>query len=101
MLAKFSQEWPQQHQREDGIDRHAQRTRQQGPEISVADLKADFRARLLATPAADPSSPVRLPGQSEMQNRHRQLRDGVDIELADVEKLHELSERRSTVGGIQ
>lgn len=62
---------------------------------------ADFRERLLATPAADPSSPVRLPGQLEMQNRRRQLRDGVDIELADVTKLRELSERPSTLKGVQ
>jgi LDH2 family malate/lactate/ureidoglycolate dehydrogenase len=62
---------------------------------------ADFRARLLATPAADPKSPVRLPGQQEIQNRYRQQRDGVDIERADVEKLRELSEHRSPAGGIQ
>jgi LDH2 family malate/lactate/ureidoglycolate dehydrogenase len=70
-------------------------------EDELRQRTTDFRARLLATPAADPSSPVRLPGQSEMQNRHRQLRDGVDIELADVGKLRELSERPSTVGGVQ
>lgn len=62
---------------------------------------ADFRSRLLATPAADPSSPVRLPGQREMQNRHRQEREGVDIELADVEKLRQLSMRQSSLGGLQ
>jgi LDH2 family malate/lactate/ureidoglycolate dehydrogenase len=70
-------------------------------EDELSQRIADFRDRLLATPAADPSSPVRLPGQLEMQNRHRQQREGVDIELADVEKLRQLSERRPTLRGVQ
>jgi LDH2 family malate/lactate/ureidoglycolate dehydrogenase len=61
---------------------------------SVSELRSrteDFRERLLATPPADPAAPVRLPGQSELENLRRQQRDGVDIESADIEKLRELS----------
>ncbi|MBN3458901.1 Ldh family oxidoreductase [Mycobacterium sp. DSM 3803] len=61
----------------------------------------DFRERLLATPAADPSSPVRLPGQLELQNRRRQQREGVDIAVADLDKLRHLSELRVSAGGTQ
>lgn len=61
------------------------------PRDELAGRITDFRSRLLATPAADPASPVRLPGQSEMANFHRQSKDGIDIETADIELLHKLS----------
>lgn len=62
-----------------------------GPREEMAERVADFRSRLLATPAADPASPVRLPGQSEMANYHRQSAEGIDIEAADLELLRKLS----------
>lgn len=61
------------------------------PREELVGRFTDFRSRLLATPAADPASPVRLPGQSEMANFHRQSSDGIDIEIADIELLRKLS----------
>lgn len=68
---------------------------------SVSELQSrteDFRERLLSTPPADPAAPVRLPGQSELDNLRRQQRDGIDIASADLEKLRELSVAPSNVG---
>jgi LDH2 family malate/lactate/ureidoglycolate dehydrogenase len=50
----------------------------------------DFASRLLSTPAADPANPVRLPGQLEMQRYHQQVRDGIQIDAADVQALRTL-----------
>ncbi|MBK1787825.1 Ldh family oxidoreductase [Prauserella cavernicola] len=60
-----------------------------------AERVSDFRARLLATPAADPDRPVQLPGQRELENHRRQSAEGVDIEIADLEALRNLA-RAST-----
>lgn len=62
---------------------------------------ADFRDRLLSTPAADPAAPVRLPGQSEMANLRRQQSGGIDIHITDVEKLRELSSHSAHAGEFQ
>lgn len=51
----------------------------------------DFRRRVLATPAADPGNPVRLPGQHEIGLLERQMREGVEIESEDLESLRALA----------
>jgi LDH2 family malate/lactate/ureidoglycolate dehydrogenase len=61
-----------------------------GSRDELTERIEDFRSRLLATPAADPASPVRLPGQSEMSNFHRQATEGIDIEVADLSLLQKL-----------
>lgn len=61
------------------------------PPEQLAQRVGDFCSRLLATPAADPASPVRLPGQSELAALRRQTLDGVDIGIADVEALEKLA----------
>jgi LDH2 family malate/lactate/ureidoglycolate dehydrogenase len=53
----------------------------------LADRVADFAAIVHDTPAADPSSPVRLPGEREMAQMKRQQREGIDVPAALVEKL--------------
>lgn len=72
-----------------------------GPKDELHSRTSDFRERLLATPPADPAAPVRLPGQSELENRRRQCRDGVDIESADIDKLREISSHPSNAAGVQ
>ena len=56
----------------------------------LRDRLAEFRSRLLETPAADPAAPVRLPGQREMEEYHRQVADGVDVDVADLHALQQL-----------
>lgn len=68
------------------------------PFCSTEELRArtaDFRQRLFDTPPTDPASPVRLPGQLELQNWKRQRRDGVEIPASDLDRMHELSAVRS------
>ena len=53
----------------------------------------DFARILHDTPPADPSHPVRVPGESELDRLERQRRDGIDLDPAVVAKLEELARR--------
>lgn len=72
-----------------------------GSRAQLQERAADFRTRLLATPPADPASPVRLPGQAEIGNLRRQQRGGVEIPVADIDKLRQLSAHPSHAGGVK
>jgi LDH2 family malate/lactate/ureidoglycolate dehydrogenase len=54
---------------------------------------ADFAAIVHDTPAADPASPVRLPGEREMAEMKRQRLDGIDVDVALVNKLESWASR--------
>jgi LDH2 family malate/lactate/ureidoglycolate dehydrogenase len=56
-------------------------------ERTLHDRIEDFIATLHVTPAADPARPVLVPGEPEMANYHRQLRDGVTLAAADLDAL--------------
>ena len=51
---------------------------------------SDFAAILHGTAAADPSQPVRVPGESELARLEKQRRDGIEIDDAVLEKLRKL-----------
>ena len=53
----------------------------------LAERVNDFAAIVHGTPAADPSKPVRLPGEIEMENFRRNRRDGIEIDPALRAKL--------------
>lgn len=57
----------------------------------LAERMQDFAAILHGTPAADPSRPVLLPGQIELDNLERQRREGIEIDEALLAKLRELA----------
>ncbi len=50
-----------------------------------------FRAILHETPAADPTAPVRLPGEASMARHRQRLEQGVPVAVADLARLHELA----------
>jgi len=52
---------------------------------------ADFTAILHDTPAADPASPVMLPGEREMTSLARGRQEGVRVAEADLQKLRTLA----------
>jgi LDH2 family malate/lactate/ureidoglycolate dehydrogenase len=58
---------------------------------ALAARMTDFAAVLHETPAADPSSPVRVPGELELATYHRQSREGVEIPVEDLTALEELA----------
>jgi LDH2 family malate/lactate/ureidoglycolate dehydrogenase len=53
----------------------------------LAGRVADFAAIVHGTPAANPSQPVRLPGEREMSEMKRQQRDGIEVDGTLVKKL--------------
>ena len=53
----------------------------------LAERMNDFAAILHDTPAADPSKPVLVPGERELEALERQLRDGIDLDPAVLAKL--------------
>jgi LDH2 family malate/lactate/ureidoglycolate dehydrogenase len=59
----------------------------------LAGRVADFAAIVHDTPAADPATPVRLPGEREMQEMKRQQRDGIHVDPVLVEKLEAWASR--------
>lgn len=59
----------------------------------LAERVADFAAIVHDTPAADPESPVRLPGEREMGEMKRQRREGIDVDAALVKKLETWASR--------
>jgi LDH2 family malate/lactate/ureidoglycolate dehydrogenase len=61
------------------------------PKATLAERMADFAGILHATPAADPHTPVRLPGELELARYHRQLRDGVTVDRDVLAALGELA----------
>lgn len=59
---------------------------------------ADFASILYGTPAADPATPVMLPGEREMAAMKRQRRDGVRVVAADLAKIEALAGARPDEG---
>jgi ureidoglycolate dehydrogenase (NAD+) len=57
----------------------------------LAARMGDFASILHATPPADPSMPVRVPGELELDKLERRRREGLDIGDAVLEKLRVLS----------
>jgi ureidoglycolate dehydrogenase (NAD+) len=53
----------------------------------LAGRMNDFAAILHGTPAADPSRPVLVPGERELDSLERQLRDGIDLDPAVLATL--------------
>ena len=53
----------------------------------LAERMNDFAAILHGTPAADPSRPVLVPGERELDSLERQLRDGIDLDPAVLAQL--------------
>ncbi|QJR09437.1 putative oxidoreductase YjmC [Usitatibacter rugosus] len=53
----------------------------------LAERMNDFAAILHDTPAADPARPVLVPGERELDELERQLRDGIDLDPAVLAKL--------------
>lgn len=62
-----------------------------GGEAWLAERMADFARILHDTPPADPSQPVRVPGEDEISSLERQRREGIEIDEAVLEKLRKLS----------
>lgn len=58
-----------------------------GPSEWLAQRVADFARIVHETPPADPATPVRLPGEIEMENFRRHRRDGIGIDPALRAKL--------------
>ena len=54
----------------------------------LAGRMNDFAAILHDTPAADPSRPVLVPGERELDSLERQLREGIDLEPAVLAQLN-------------
>jgi LDH2 family malate/lactate/ureidoglycolate dehydrogenase len=52
---------------------------------------ADFIDIIHTTPPADPTHPVMVPGEREMQSLHRQRAEGVRVASTDLAKLRELA----------
>jgi ureidoglycolate dehydrogenase (NAD+) len=48
----------------------------------LAQRVGDFARIVHGTPAADPTKPVRLPGEIEMENLRRHRRDGIELDSA-------------------
>ena len=53
----------------------------------LAGRMHDFAAILHSTPAADAATPVRLPGEIELDSMERQRRDGIAIDAGLIETL--------------
>ena len=53
----------------------------------LASRMADFAGILHATPAADPARPVLTPGEMEMRSFHRQMREGIVLDAALLDRL--------------
>jgi ureidoglycolate dehydrogenase (NAD+) len=68
-------------------------TRRLGSAEWLAERMADFAAIVQGTPAADPATPVKLPGEIEMANMARQRRDGIEIDAALLKTLEAFAAR--------
>jgi ureidoglycolate dehydrogenase (NAD+) len=53
----------------------------------------DFTEILHSTPAADPASPVLVPGEIEMQKLARQRRDGIMVDEEILSRLQAYAAR--------
>jgi len=62
-----------------------------GGEAWLAGRMTDFARILHDTPPADPSQPVRVPGEIELGNLELQRREGIEIEDAVLERLRALA----------
>jgi len=70
-------------------------TRVLGPTEWLAHRMADFDAIVHGTPRADPSVPVRLPGEIELERLERHRRDGVAMDARLIARLEALAATRS------
>jgi LDH2 family malate/lactate/ureidoglycolate dehydrogenase len=66
-------------------------TKRMGAPGWLHPLVEDFRSILQETPPADPSQPVLLPGQLEMETYHRRSREGIEIPAPLYLKLQMLA----------
>lgn len=64
-----------------------------GPPEWLAARMADFAAILHASPPADPSSPVLVPGEIELDRLERHRREGIAIDRALLAKLESFAAR--------
>jgi LDH2 family malate/lactate/ureidoglycolate dehydrogenase len=63
-----------------------------GATEAMAARMKDFAAIIHATPPADPSRPVMLPGEREMQALHRARREGVRVAAADLKQVEAIAD---------
>lgn len=68
-------------------------TRTLGSTDWLAERMNDFTEILHSTPAADPASPVLVPGEIEMQKLARQRRDGITIDPETLSRLQAYAAR--------
>lgn len=68
-------------------------TRKLGPSSFLAGRVDDFAQILHSTPATDPSRPVLLPGENEMNDLERQRREGIAIDAGVLEALRKFAAR--------
>jgi len=62
-------------------------TRNLGPSTWLAERMTDFVQILHSTTPADAATPVRVPGQKEMDRLERYRRDGIPVDPALIAKL--------------
>lgn len=70
-------------------------TRRLGSDSWIAERMSDFAAILQSTPPADPSKPVLLPGQIELDKLERRRREGIAID-AELRQVLERFAARAT-----
>lgn len=68
-----------------------------GGEAWLVERMTDFARILHDTPPADPSQPVRVPGEAELDNLDRQRREGIAIGDAVLDKLRDLAGLRPSL----
>jgi LDH2 family malate/lactate/ureidoglycolate dehydrogenase len=68
-------------------------TRTLGSASWLSERMQDFAEILHSTPAADPASPVLVPGEIEMQNLARQRLNGIAIDTEMLSKLEVYASR--------
>lgn len=66
-------------------------TRRLGSGEWLEERMRDFARILHETPAADPSKPVRLPGEAELDTLERQRREGIALDAKVIEMLERLA----------
>ena len=71
-------------------------TRALGLGEGLAGRVADFASIVHDTPRADPATPVRLPGEIEMENLARHQRDGLEIDDSLRRTLESYAARRAS-----
>ncbi|MGF1631237.1 MAG: Ldh family oxidoreductase [Kiloniellaceae bacterium] len=62
------------------------------------DAIAHFRDLVQATPPADPSQPVEMPGEREQRRRDKALRDGIELPAALLAQIEALASGQAAAG---